>query len=139
MSISTEFYRYRPLSSERNIRTLTLKPSLRHAALVKIGLEEQRLPKKPRVKASYEALSYVWGTLARSEPILCDGKIMLVTPNCLAALRSLRFRSKSRRLWIDAISIDQTSDGEKCCQNKVYGRRVCLCLANYCLVRKSRY
>jgi hypothetical protein len=39
--------------------------------------------------------------------------MLQVTPNCLSALRALRHRSRPRKLWIDAICIDQTSTAER--------------------------
>jgi hypothetical protein len=55
----------------------------------------------------FEALSYVWGSRFGTEPLICDGKVMLITPNCEAALRYLRLIDKPRVLWVDAICIDQ--------------------------------
>ncbi len=56
---------------------------------------------------SYEALSYVWGSRFGTEPIRCDGKRLMVTPNCESALGYLRLKDKTRILWVDAICIDQ--------------------------------
>jgi len=78
-----------------------------------------------RVPTPYEALSYTWGARAGTLPITCfdlssdknggEGRrgVLLVTPNCDAALRHLRLRLRSRVLWIDAICIDQQSVREK--------------------------
>jgi hypothetical protein len=58
----------------------------------------------------YDALSYVWGVLSGISSIMCDGKTLKVTENCLEALRHLRGRYKPRTLWVDAICIDQKKD-----------------------------
>jgi hypothetical protein len=64
-------------------------------------------------KGGYEALSYVWGSPRGNVPIECEGKTLLITPNCEAALRRIRRRTRTRALWIDAICIDQASTDEK--------------------------
>ncbi|KAJ8107021.1 hypothetical protein ONZ43_g6866 [Nemania bipapillata] len=62
----------------------------------------------------YEALSYVWGDLNDPEYIFLDGGVSLpVTKNLYAALRSLRLRDGGRKLWIDALCINQTDYEEK--------------------------
>jgi Heterokaryon incompatibility protein (HET) len=53
----------------------------------------------------YEALSYVWGDTQDRGSISCDGKEILVTRNCLDAIRYLRLPSHAGTLWIDAICI----------------------------------
>jgi hypothetical protein len=58
-------------------------------------------------ESQFEALSYVWGSQFGTEPLVCDGKQLLVTPNCKSALRHLRRGDAPRTLWVDAICIDQ--------------------------------
>ena len=48
-------------------------------------------------------------------------KRLLVTPNCDAAIRYLRYEVTSRILWIDAISINQQDFGEKNTQVQMMG------------------
>lgn len=55
----------------------------------------------------YEALSYVWGSPTGTLEITCDKQTLLVTKNCMNALRNLRYVKTERILWIDAICIDQ--------------------------------
>ena len=86
---------------------------------------KKRVPTTPVPKSPYEALSYTWGARVGTLPIICCGLasdknggegsrgVVLVTPNCDAALRHLRLRLRSRVLWIDAICIDQQSVREK--------------------------
>ena len=61
----------------------------------------------------YEALSYVWGDDPEPHTSYVDGRILEVTPNLDEALRNIRFRSRRRILWIDAICINQTNVSEK--------------------------
>jgi hypothetical protein len=106
----TTEYQHSALSSTRSIRILLLQPSNCGPDL-QCTLEEVTLDDDPQ----YEALSYVWGA---HDPdgntnILCHGQRLTVTPNCCAALHRLRMKDTVRRLWIDAICIDQTSVKEK--------------------------
>jgi len=65
---------------------------------------------------SYEALSYAWGD-PRSDDIIRIqiGKDFTphISPNLFAALRKLRLPLKPRRLWIDALCINQHDVREK--------------------------
>ena len=66
----------------------------------------------------YEALSYTWadssGDASLSSKLVCLDHIIPITNNCDAALRRLRPQNgKRRRLWIDAISINQCDATEK--------------------------
>ncbi|KAI1201375.1 HET-domain-containing protein [Nemania serpens] len=62
----------------------------------------------------YEALSYVWGDPSNPQHIFFDGDVPFpVTRNLYAALRSLRLPHGGRRLWIDALCIDQGNYEEK--------------------------
>jgi Heterokaryon incompatibility protein (HET) len=54
----------------------------------------------------YEALSYVWGSPTRDHSIWCNGNSIFVTVNCDQALRHLRYKTKKRVLWVDAICIN---------------------------------
>jgi len=62
---------------------------------------------------SYEALSYTWGGQQATDPIDCDGKILLITNNLQKALLRLRLPDKPRVLWVDAVCINQADLFEK--------------------------
>jgi heterokaryon incompatibility protein (HET) len=110
LSKSQAPFRHLRLSSPRSIRLLALLPSLEFKSELEAILTEVSLDNVSENKNSYEALSYVWGSRFGTEPIRCDGKQLLVTPNCESALRHLRLRDKTRILWIDAICIDQENN-----------------------------
>ena len=101
-------YQHRRLQSNDSIRVLHLLPGAFDDAinieLAEVSLLESR---------SYEALSYVWGSPIPTDPISCLGEDILVTPNCISAMRHLRYKKKPRTLWIDAICIDQSSMDER--------------------------
>lgn len=100
-------YQHTPLSSEDSIRVFDLLPSTDFADPIHCRLRQVSLSS---VETKYEALSYVWGSREGTQPIFCDGRRLLVTPNCAAALSHLRHQTQERALWIDAICIDQKED-----------------------------
>lgn len=56
----------------------------------------------------YEAMSYVWGPSNERRSItLCGEKGFAVTDNLYSALQRLRYPNGERKLWIDAICINQ--------------------------------
>lgn len=109
---------YTRLPAGRVIRVVTIQPAAKQNAPLRCTLEETCLDKDP---IAYEALSYVWGSSGSNDSIICDGQTLKVTTNCLAAMRSLRRRKVPRKLWIDAICIDQTSIPERNSQVKLMG------------------
>ncbi|GAB1311762.1 Heterokaryon incompatibility domain-containing protein [Madurella fahalii] len=113
-------YRYLPLDLEngRYIRVLVLKAGWPDEPLC-CALEHVNLQQDP----VYEALSYTWAdesgddSLCRS--IQCgDDGLIAITKNCEAALRSLRKRDIHRRLWVDAVCINQSDVLERSHQVK---------------------
>ncbi|RSL48534.1 hypothetical protein CEP54_012881 [Fusarium duplospermum] len=62
---------------------------------------------------AFEALSYVWGKAKSAEPLFCDDGHLEITVNLDKALRNLRLSNTRRRLWVDAICIDQTDLAER--------------------------
>ncbi|KAF5618633.1 heterokaryon incompatibility 6 OR allele [Fusarium sp. NRRL 52700] len=68
---------------------------------------------------SYEALSYTWGDPSSTEAINMTTRgfetpqQFSVTSNCFSALKRLRYKDKTRVLWIDALAIDQSNLDER--------------------------
>jgi hypothetical protein len=110
-------YQHQPLTGPRSIRVLRLLPQQTDGQ-VRVELAEVSLDDN----VEYEALSYVWGEDSRNprEQILYEGKTLLVTENCMAALLQLR-TTDVRTLWVDAICIDQTSLSERSHQVQLMG------------------
>ena len=107
---------HRPLQSTDSIRVLYLLPGALDDNIYE-ELTEVSLSQSPL----YEALSYVWGSPIPADPISCHGKELLVTPNCIAAMRRLCDEKKRRVLWIDAVCIDQSSMDERNHQVRLMG------------------
>jgi hypothetical protein len=116
-------YQYEALSGLRNIRILLLRPSLFEARQLCCSLQQVCIDdyEKNITQLPYEALSYVWGARQGIIPITCEGRPLLVTPNCASALQHLRLKFKNRVIWIDAICINQHSMKEKAQQIPLMG------------------
>lgn len=98
---------YMPLDPRsEQIRVLTLHP----------GSFEEKLRCDISIstaKASFEALSYVWGDNKDTGTIEVQGETMSVTRNLEDALRHLRNPFEARNLWIDAVCINQKDPSER--------------------------
>lgn len=101
---------YRTLISTQHIRILTLAPSEDVDAALEGSLEQQHIEDPSK---EYEAISYTWGGQERSQPLRCDATMINITPNLASALQCLRSRAAPRRLWADAICINQDDLTEK--------------------------
>jgi hypothetical protein len=116
----SDLYQYKPLLHDRSLRILVLHPARITDAPLMIDLQETPLDKAHH---KFDALSYVWGL--RSNDIdsaaFCCGKTIPIGPNCDAALRRLRSTRRIRRLFVDAICMDQSNDEEKEGQIKLMG------------------
>lgn len=111
-------YSYRPLSP-RSTRVLVLKPDADRSAPLHCSLEEISLDAIPVRR--YNGLSYVWGAKGGTIPLVCEGKTILITPNCESALRHLRHSKKPVTLWVDAICINQVDLDERAQQVSLMG------------------
>jgi hypothetical protein len=65
--------------------------------------------------APYDCISYVWGKGAPSKPISLNGFEVLIRENLWNALKRLR-GEKTRRLWVDAICVNQKDIEERTSQ-----------------------
>ncbi|OCK86532.1 HET-domain-containing protein, partial [Cenococcum geophilum 1.58] len=59
------------------------------------------------------ALSYVWGFSSKAVPINLDGFKIPVTQNLEYALRYPRRQTQPRRIWVDAVCINQADLDER--------------------------
>jgi hypothetical protein len=112
--LSRRSYRYQSLGVESKIRLLDIYPGSFNDP-VRGQIVTADLSSTP----AYDALSYTWadetGDAKRSREIRCvdDGSVIRITTNCEAAIQRLRLPSAKRRVWIDAICINQDSDTER--------------------------
>ena len=129
-----------PLREANHIRVLTVRQGCREdsieCTLMPHALTPLDSPSLINQVSRYEALSYHWGSGEASSKIkiYTDGfpKAFRVRPNLHAALKQLRLPDKSRRLWIDAICINQDDSDEKNAQVSlmadVYSRAESVCV-----------
>ncbi|KAI8715883.1 HET domain-containing protein [Fusarium sp. LHS14.1] len=84
----------------------------------------------------YDAISYVWGSTGDTRSIYCQGHPVNITVNLFQALRQMRHPRESRRIWADALCINQLDLLEKSVQVNMMGdiyahaRQVVVCLGD---------
>ncbi|KAH8896037.1 HET-domain-containing protein [Thozetella sp. PMI_491] len=108
---------YELLLEDDAIRLLVLAPGIDDEPL-RCTLETVTLDDH----GPYETISYVWGTPSRTEPIECNGKAMLITPNLRDALLRVRQPHQPRTLWADSICINQFNLAERSRQVSMMAR-----------------
>jgi hypothetical protein len=77
----------------------------------------------------YDAISYVWGSAPASVTVKCNGRPLVVTSTALETLHYLhqyQTNTTTRKIWIDAICINQEDEEEKATQiplmREIYSR-----------------
>ena len=111
-------YEWLPIDSEQEIRLLTIHDLRGGSESEEDKAPMERMPvctltTHNRHDASrYEALSYTWGSTVRDQDIVCDCRRLRVTGNCMAAVLALgtmpsTFGTRPRKVWIDAVCINQ--------------------------------
>jgi hypothetical protein len=102
-------FNYEPLPA-RYIRVLELQPGERanplHASFTTISIDGGD---------KFDALSYMWGDASPVDHIVVDGAAIPVAWNLARALEYLRGQqgSEIRRIWIDAVCINQKDEKER--------------------------
>ncbi|KAK4111564.1 HET-domain-containing protein, partial [Canariomyces notabilis] len=104
---------YSPISQHTEIRLLVVHPG-EFPEPVRCDMVTRAVGK---AMYDYEAISYTWadetGDKTQSGLIFVNSTPIPVTRNCEMALRRVRWRSYERRIWIDAVCIDQTNIDER--------------------------
>jgi hypothetical protein len=154
-SLWAQTYQYAPLIENDEIRLVMIYLAQRNTKLVCTLVHEYLHnclsndgPSTP--SHQYEALSYTWGDLTALQPVRCYHESkkgsqrrsesryewLYITANCASALRRLRLKDRPRRIWIDAICIDQRNIEEINSQVRMIARiyrtasRVVVCLCD---------
>lgn len=101
-----------PIVGRWVIRVIELQPGAHDEPII-CKLEHVALG---TLNGHYEALSYVWGEPTKDIQITVNEQHFHVTKNLDSALRRLRYRQSERRLWVDAICINQEDLQERSVQ-----------------------
>ncbi|KAF2998412.1 hypothetical protein E8E14_005154 [Neopestalotiopsis sp. 37M] len=108
-------YAYQPLSAKADTRIIELVPAIDASFPLQCRIAELSLWSEDL--RDYEALSYTWGQPDFSETlsVIQDGQtsVLGITPNLRDALERLRLPDRERRLWVDAVCIDQKDKTDK--------------------------
>ncbi|KAK7756685.1 hypothetical protein SLS62_001126 [Diatrype stigma] len=97
-------------TTETNVRILNILSDTKEESPIRCDLEVCSLKEENAIP---EALSYVWGTDLSNDPIFVGGNPFFITKNLHTILRGLRRRDVNRRIWVDAICINQEDLEEK--------------------------
>ena len=67
-----------------------------------------------QLDGTYDALSYAWGSKDDQKPIkVGDNSEFKIRKNLWLALKRIRHATEKRKLWVDAVCINQSSPEEK--------------------------
>ncbi|OAG42375.1 hypothetical protein AYO21_03251 [Fonsecaea monophora] len=120
---SLDSFTYTPLHDDDEIRLLILAPRPRNSEPFgsrRLGdsIQHVRLSASPL----YTAVSWMWGKHGDRVDFEVDGHTLRVQRNLKRIIQHLRHDSQTRRVWIDAVCIDQTSIQERNHQVQMMGR-----------------
>ncbi|KAH6859114.1 heterokaryon incompatibility protein-domain-containing protein [Alternaria rosae] len=101
-------YQYESLPAPDHIRLITILPG-DCGLTIKLGIEHADINLHPK----YECLSYAWGTDDHKRPVTINASSLPVTATLHVALEHLRHRSQERKIWIDAICVNQRDIAER--------------------------
>ncbi|KAK3315407.1 heterokaryon incompatibility protein-domain-containing protein [Apodospora peruviana] len=114
-------YKYMALEPGYNSRLVEIQPGSPKDAL-RISIVQTRFD------VAYEALSWCWGSECETAPVVVEEarskyelkfrskSTLYVKPTLEKAMHSLRLKKDIRRIWIDAVCINQHDDTEKSIQ-----------------------
>ena len=95
------------VTGRSEIRVLDLHPGPQDDT-IRCSLRQVSLDSSPQ----YKALSYTWGNVAQTRPILVDGQRFEATVNLASALSHLRSQTDVLTIWVDAVCINQQNNSE---------------------------
>jgi Heterokaryon incompatibility protein (HET) len=116
-------YPYGALTEPDSIRLIILRPSAVHDAELDCSLIHTTISECDHdLIEPFTALSYVWGNPKQTGQARVDGHLVTITASLEAALRDMRDESRIRRVWADALCINQSDTLEKSQQVSIMGQ-----------------
>ncbi|KAK7991467.1 hypothetical protein PG988_000261 [Apiospora saccharicola] len=127
-------FAYQPLPLESSIRILEVQPAIDPTAPLVAKLVDANIESSFTEYADfdyeanfeYEAVSYCWGEPIFTEPLRLSTNaspdteaVKYITTNLRDALVRFRQHGLVRRLWVDAVCIDQENNAEKAVQTGI--------------------
>jgi hypothetical protein len=113
-SVTEASYQYQKLTEPDALRLVLLLPSPDLQSPLNCELLSTTLSNYENgLLDHYTALSYVWGDASRRVVIKVGGQTLSITESLETALRHLRDASRTRRIWADAIYINQEDFEER--------------------------
>lgn len=106
---SMKAFQYEPLDPNPEkliLRRLELLPG---TGQIRCKLESFSLNDKP----DYETISYHWGSVAKTQQIVCNSACLTITDSLYSALIRFRKADESRYLWVDQLCINQADFDER--------------------------
>lgn len=119
-------YQYQPLPSSSSIRILILHPAAEASSALEcdvITKDRLTILRDPHNK-TFDAVSYVWGNGAHDIPLYCrfERTYLYISAVVDEMLRNLRNGHKEKRLWVDALCLNQKDNQEKSIQVQQMGQ-----------------
>lgn len=103
-------FTYVPLQrDQREIRLVILEPGTDGCTPIRLSLETTPLD----LAGKYTCLSYAWGPPSPRQSVELNGCRFDLRENLYLALKRLRLPDKARRLWVDAVCINQNDIHER--------------------------
>ncbi|KAK4187347.1 heterokaryon incompatibility protein-domain-containing protein [Podospora australis] len=102
---------YQSLTDAYHIRILQIAPSDDKTAPILASFHVESLAQDP--PPEFEALSYMWGDQTQRADISLDNVPFSISQRLHGTIQNLRHANQPRRLWIDAICINQNDVQER--------------------------
>ncbi|KIX08584.1 uncharacterized protein Z518_03240 [Rhinocladiella mackenziei CBS 650.93] len=113
-------FTYEPLRDADEIRLLNIAP--RHTTAGSSGLKDSIQHVHLSASPLYTAISWMWGSPGDLIDFEVNGSTLMVQRNLRRVIEHLRDDYQTRRVWIDAVCIDQKSIQERNHQVQMMGK-----------------
>ncbi|KAK3353879.1 heterokaryon incompatibility protein-domain-containing protein [Lasiosphaeria hispida] len=105
-------YAYKPIAANsRRIRLLEIRPW--PASVLPIRLRCDLVEYDLDTAPPFDAISYRWGSGERTHTVKIGQRGLAIPESAFGIIRQRTSTFRTRRLWIDAVCVDQSSDADK--------------------------